>query len=160
MADLIRTSVAGQQMATNASLSGSNLFQSADDTFANVMGAPGPERYQWLGWYPQELQDAHYRACGAVVDEDYGSDRSFFVAAGGFDSHDNQEIDQPVLLGDVSDSLAAFNAALPELEMDDSVTTFTQSDFGRTLTSNGDGTDHVRRPVCGNAGQLVGHPRR
>ena len=30
-----------------------------------------------------------------------------------------------------------------ELGLSDSVTTFTQSDFGRTLTSNGDGTDHA-----------------
>ena len=42
MADLIRDGVAGQQMATNASLSGSNLFQSADETVSYVMGPNGP----------------------------------------------------------------------------------------------------------------------
>ncbi len=67
----------------------------------------------------------------------------FFVAAGGFDSHDNQNADQPGLLADVSESIAAFYAATVELQIQDSVTTFTQSDFGRTLTSNGDGTDHA-----------------
>jgi uncharacterized protein (DUF1501 family) len=46
------------------------------------------------------------------------------------------------LLGDVSASLSAFYDALTELGVADRVTTFTQSDFGRTLTSNGDGTDH------------------
>jgi uncharacterized protein (DUF1501 family) len=66
----------------------------------------------------------------------------FLVAAGGFDTHDNQNTLQPNLLGDVADSLAAFQAALAEIGMADGVVTFTQSDFGRTLTSNGDGTDH------------------
>jgi uncharacterized protein (DUF1501 family) len=36
----------------------------------------------------------------------------------------------------------AFQNALIELGVEDSVTTFTASEFGRTLTSNGDGTDH------------------
>jgi uncharacterized protein (DUF1501 family) len=65
-----------------------------------------------------------------------------FVAAGGFDTHDNQVADQPNLLSDVSASIAAFHAATIELGVATQVTTFTQSDFGRTLTSNGDGTDH------------------
>ncbi|MDH3692689.1 MAG: DUF1501 domain-containing protein, partial [Gammaproteobacteria bacterium] len=67
----------------------------------------------------------------------------FFVATGGFDSHDNQIGQQPRLLGNVSDSVGAFYNATVELGVSDSVTTFTQSDFGRTLTSNGDGTDHA-----------------
>ena len=66
----------------------------------------------------------------------------FLVSAGGFDTHDNQNALQPNLLGDVADSLAAFQAALEEIGIAGSVVTFTQSDFGRTLTSNGDGTDH------------------
>ncbi len=66
----------------------------------------------------------------------------FLVAAGGFDTHDDQNQLQPNLLGDVADSLAAFDAALLELGVAQDVVAFTQSDFGRTLTSNGDGTDH------------------
>ena len=67
----------------------------------------------------------------------------FFVAAGGFDTHDDQNELQPGLLGDVSDSMKAFYDATVELGIAGNVTTFTQSDFGRTLTSNGDGTDHA-----------------
>lgn len=67
----------------------------------------------------------------------------FFVATGGFDTHDAQTQDQPDLLGNLSDCLAAFYRATVELGVAASVTTFTQSDFGRTLTSNGDGTDHA-----------------
>jgi uncharacterized protein (DUF1501 family) len=43
----------------------------------------------------------------------------------------------------VSEAIAAFYSATVEIGISDSVTTFTQSDFGRTLTSNGDGTDHA-----------------
>ena len=78
----------------------------------------------------------------AVRDELEMSRQIFFVAAGGFDTHDNQVSDQPNLLTDVSASVAAFHAATLELGIGSQVTTFTQSDFGRTLTSNGDGTDH------------------
>ncbi len=66
----------------------------------------------------------------------------FFVSRGGFDTHDDQEQDQPGLYSDISQCLAAFQAAMVELGISDSVTAFTGSDFGRTLTSNGDGSDH------------------
>jgi uncharacterized protein (DUF1501 family) len=78
----------------------------------------------------------------AVRDALEMSRQIFFVAAGGFDTHDNQVTDQPTLLSDVSASVAAFHAATVELGVAAQVSTFTQSDFGRTLTSNGDGTDH------------------
>jgi uncharacterized protein (DUF1501 family) len=67
----------------------------------------------------------------------------FFVSTGGFDSHDDQVKNQPGLLANVSASLGAFYAATMELGVANAVTTFTQSDFGRTLTSNGDGSDHA-----------------
>jgi uncharacterized protein (DUF1501 family) len=78
----------------------------------------------------------------------------FLVAMGGFDTHDDQNRLQPQLFGELSAGLAAFQAALDELGVADSVVTFTQSDFGRTLTSNGDGTDHgwgAHQLVMGNA---------
>ncbi len=67
----------------------------------------------------------------------------FLVSTGGFDTHDDQLADQPGLLGNVSSSLKAFYDATVELGVANAVTTFTESDFGRTLTSNGDGTDHA-----------------
>jgi uncharacterized protein (DUF1501 family) len=78
----------------------------------------------------------------AVRDGLQVSRQVFFVSAGGFDTHDDQLDDHPALLGDVSASLKAFQDALVELGVADKVIAFTQSDFGRTLTSNGDGTDH------------------
>jgi len=79
-----------------------------------------------------------------AVRERLGMSRQvFFVSTGGFDTHDDQLDDQPGLLANVSASLEAFYQATVELGVSSSVTTFTQSDFGRTLTSNGDGSDHA-----------------
>jgi uncharacterized protein (DUF1501 family) len=66
----------------------------------------------------------------------------FIVSLGGFDLHDNLVSTQPVLARRVSEAMAAFYSATVELGVAAQVTTFTASDFGRTLTSNGDGTDH------------------
>ena len=66
----------------------------------------------------------------------------FFVSLGGFDNHDFLPTQHPLLLGRVSDALASFYAATAELGVARQVTAFTASDFGRTLTSNGDGSDH------------------
>jgi uncharacterized protein (DUF1501 family) len=66
----------------------------------------------------------------------------FFVSLGGFDLHDFLNDLHPPLLTQVNNALASFYAALGALGLADKVTTFTASDFGRTLTSNGDGSDH------------------
>jgi uncharacterized protein (DUF1501 family) len=67
----------------------------------------------------------------------------FFVSAGGFDQHDDLVRDQPGLLSNISLSIKSFHDAMVEIGMDNNVTLFTHSDFGRTLTSNGDGSDHA-----------------
>jgi uncharacterized protein (DUF1501 family) len=204
IADLLRDRVAGQQLATNVSLHGSVLYQSAEETVAYVMGSNGPIPFTPFSnsgdpddlFYQQRLAfervlEASYdtvyerafaeiqrRAVAtvdlvsaaldrapvlntvfpqtqlgnqlltvarmiAVRDELQMERQIFFVEKGGFDSHDDQLLNQPGLLADVSDSMAAFYSALVEIGMANSVTTFTQSDFARTLTSNGDGTDHA-----------------
>jgi uncharacterized protein (DUF1501 family) len=79
----------------------------------------------------------------AVRDSLQASRQIFFVAAGGFDTHDDQSQDQPALLANVSQCMNALYRASVEMGIASSVTAFTQSDFGRTLTSNGDGTDHA-----------------
>lgn len=66
----------------------------------------------------------------------------FFVSLGGFDLHDNLMENQPGLLAQVSQAMAAFYQSTVELGVADKVTAFTASDFGRTLSSNGDGSDH------------------
>ena len=66
----------------------------------------------------------------------------FFVGLGGFDTHDNQLTDHAAQLGELDGALAAFHAATVEMSVADAVTSFTASEFGRTVSINGDGTDH------------------
>lgn len=66
----------------------------------------------------------------------------YFVAAGGFDTHGDQLVEQAQLLTDLSQSLNSFYNATVELGVANQVTTFTASDFGRTLITNGSGSDH------------------
>lgn len=66
----------------------------------------------------------------------------FFVGLGGWDTHSNQLERFSPLLGELDSGLGKFQAAIEDLNKSNSVTTFTASDFGRSLTSNGDGTDH------------------
>ena len=66
----------------------------------------------------------------------------FFVSLGGFDTHDGILTEHPALMATVGQALAAFQAASVEMGVANSVTAFTASDFGRTLTTDGDGSDH------------------
>lgn len=67
----------------------------------------------------------------------------FFVQLGGWDHHDEVINNQLTMLRTVSQAVGFFNSALEEIGYADRVTLFTASDFGRTLTSNGNGSDHA-----------------
>lgn len=81
----------------------------------------------------------------------------FYVTIGGFDLHDNQLEAHPALLARLSQAMSAFYSATVELGVADAVTTFTASDFGRTTTSNGDGSDHAWGSIhCALGGAVKG----
>ena len=89
----------------------------------------------------------------------------YFAGLGGVDPHDNQmdPSRHAALLGQIAGALAAFRNGLQEIGMLNNVTTFTMSDFGRTLNSNGNGTDHawggvqlVMGGAAANGGALQG----
>jgi uncharacterized protein (DUF1501 family) len=66
----------------------------------------------------------------------------FFCGLGGFDTHSGQDYQQWDLLRQVSQALKAFYDATNEMGIANRVTTFTLSDFGRSLQPSGTGTDH------------------
>lgn len=66
----------------------------------------------------------------------------FFVSTGGFDLHDALVAQHPGLMSNLATSAKAFYDATVELGISDKVTSFTASDFGRTLLANTDGSDH------------------
>lgn len=76
------------------------------------------------------------------------SKQVFFVSLGGFDHHDGLKKahagadGEGGLLKMVNDAMFSFYKATEQLGLANQVTTFTASDFGRTLASNGNGSDH------------------
>lgn len=67
----------------------------------------------------------------------------FFVGIGGWDTHSNQLGEHAANLSLVNNALASFYQSTVDLGVEDSVTAFTASEFGRTYSTNGDGTDHA-----------------
>jgi uncharacterized protein (DUF1501 family) len=79
----------------------------------------------------------------------------FMVSIGGFDTHDNHYRDQSILMQRVAGSIQYFTHAIAALGLADNVALFTASDFGRTLVSNGKGSDHgwgATHFIAGGAG--------
>ncbi len=75
---------------------------------------------------------------------DLGRSRQvFFVSLGGFDNHNGLLTDHPLLLQAVGTALSEFQTQLGVLGVENDVTTFTASDFGRTINQNDDGSDHA-----------------
>ena len=66
----------------------------------------------------------------------------FFVFQGGHDTHSAQAAANPGLFSELDSAIGEFQAVMQAMGTDSEVTLFTASDFGRTLTINGDGTDH------------------
>ena len=81
----------------------------------------------------------------------------FYTSFGGWDTHQDSLITHGSLLTTLSEAISAFNAAMVELGVDNQVTLFTMSDFGRALVPNGSGSDHGwggHSIVCG--GSVIG----
>lgn len=92
-----------------------------------------------------------------------GMDRQiFFINRGGWDHHNAVLAPQEGLFNELNHAIEAFWTELGHLGLQDDVVLFTASDFGRTLTSNGSGSDHAwggNQFVLGNAvrgGRLYG----
>ncbi|MEM1380685.1 MAG: DUF1501 domain-containing protein [Pseudomonadota bacterium] len=112
--DLARTALAGKTLGDAVRISGNDLSEQLA-TVANVIEAR----------------------------DDFGVNRQvFFVRMVGYDSHSNLTQRLPDLLTQLSDALLSFQNALDSAGLTDMVTTMTGSEFGRTLVSNAQGTDH------------------
>lgn len=69
--------------------------------------------------------------------------QTFYIDYYGWDHHDELLNNHKRMLEVVDNALYDFQTALEELGISDKVVTVVVSDFGRTLTSNGNGTDHA-----------------
>ena len=113
---------------------------SAETTVTAALALPVPTTAFGADGLAQQLRMVARLIKGQSV---LGAKRQvFLVSMGGFDLHDNLIAQQPTLLGQVSAAMTAFYDATVEMGVAGKVTAFTASDFGRTLASNGDGSDH------------------
>lgn len=67
----------------------------------------------------------------------------FFIQLGGFDMHSNLLSEHQRLLTLVDDALDFYARQMAALGVENQVTLFTASDFGRTIVGNGSGSDHA-----------------
>lgn len=82
--------------------------------------------------------------------------QTLFLSFGGWDHHGELLEAQGEMLTMLDGALTAFQKALDQLALQDSVITYSASDFGRTLRSNGRGTDHA----WGGNALIMGGPVR
>jgi uncharacterized protein (DUF1501 family) len=114
---------------------------------AGVGGVPNPPQY--LDPTTNQLMDNPFASSMQTVARIIGGKNGlgvtrqiFYVVLGGFDTHDNQAPQIAKLLTQLGAGLEYFDGVMTAQGLSDQVTTFTASDFGRTLTANSDGTDH------------------
>jgi uncharacterized protein (DUF1501 family) len=132
--------VLGRSIAAQASLASSMLP-------AGTEGVPNPSQY--LDPITNALTDnplaTSLQTVARVIGGRSGlgvTRQIFYVGLGGFDMHDNQAPQHARLLTQLGQALEYFDGVMTSAGLGNQVTTFTASDFGRTLTANSDGTDH------------------
>jgi uncharacterized protein (DUF1501 family) len=204
MADLLISANQNQTISMNISLSGSNIFQTGENTVEYSLhpeeGSIGIRDYNNQDWafnqlkraaidgmvnpvYQNVFKNTYRKTIKAAIDGNallssvidnapifnvpftQNSDLSksfemiaktisgreqlqmsrqiFFVEYGGWDHHDELINSQAEMLTELDSALYQFNAAMEQMGLADKVTTFSLSEFSRTLTSNGNGTDHA-----------------
>ena len=67
----------------------------------------------------------------------------FFVERGGWDHHNELLDPQSGLFIELNEAIEIFWTAIQSMGLENNVVLYTASDFGRTLTSNGSGSDHA-----------------
>lgn len=101
---------------------------------ANNFAFPGTDIGKQLKAVAQLIQIRSAKGPGRQV---------FFASMAGYDLHSGQDWNHWDLLANLSGAVGAFNAAIEGIGLNDKVTLFTQSEFGRTLQPSGTGSDHA-----------------
>lgn len=133
-----------------------DIWDEQDDLFAGVTDSYGNELFSKPSEGTLELEGGissglinQLSAVAKMIHIGHNSQtlasnrQIFYVTLGGFDTHANQSTKHPGLLRNLSLALDKFQRAMEHLNLSDKVSLFSMSDFGRTVRSNGDGTDHA-----------------
>lgn len=133
------------------SIEASAAFKDAFDDSVLATAFPGDAAYPTPAAYTTFTDPA--RSLGqqlkavvrtAKIREQLGLRRqTFFVSYGGWDHHDEVIVTMDTMIDAVNRALAAYWTALGEIGLRNNMTLYTASDFARTLTSNGAGSDHA-----------------
>jgi uncharacterized protein (DUF1501 family) len=125
------------------------IAKRALDTYDGIVGAIGTTPSASMNaLFPSAANNslsAQLKMVARMIEQQatFGIKRQvFMVGMGGFDLHDFLPAQHPALLHKLSSAMKEFDDAMTSLGKGAQVTSFTASDFGRTLTSNGDGSDH------------------
>lgn len=120
--------------STRNAIDASIAFKSAVDPLQNTTAFPNSSSGDRLGMIARII-----RARASL-----GMDRQiFFLSRGGWDHHSDMIARQSDLFAEINDSLEAFWSELGDMGLQDNVLIYSASDFARTLTSNGSGSDHA-----------------
>jgi len=137
MADQMYANVFQQTMGT---LTGQTL--ESLDAFRSAIQQVAPFNHTFGEHYLSQNMQMVARTIAA--NSALGSRRqTFFMTFGGWDHHNEVINNQEYMLGVVSRAVGDLFSALGEIGLTDKVTLFSISDFARTLTSNGNGSDHA-----------------
>jgi uncharacterized protein (DUF1501 family) len=139
----------GQKEIVNAA-SGNQIIDAANRAMADALtvgpmikGASSAAKFSTQ--FPQTSLGDQLKEIAQIISlrSQLGVSRQvFFCSLGGFDLHSGQAWNHWNLLSQVSQAMKAFYDTTVELNVSDAVTTFTLSDFGRTLQPGGTGSDH------------------
>lgn len=145
----IRTRAIDEQLATSYDHLLTEAFQrkridamAAYERFNSATDLPLPSSVTWPdSWFSRQMQRVAKSIAGQAA---LGHRRqTFFVQYGGWDHHDEVIRNMAGLVPGFDRVILAFYRSLQALGLSNDVTLFTASDFGRTLTSNGAGSDHA-----------------
>lgn len=134
-----------QTSMTKRSIDAQVMFQGAFEGTSTAVAAPSQYVQPSTGNAQNNNLAQQLQTVARIIAArgNLGTERQvFFVSMGGFDTHDNQNRSHADLMARLSHAVNYFDTVLGTLGMRNNVTLFTASDFGRTFTSNGDGTDH------------------
>lgn len=123
------------------------IQQRAYDTAGNVTSAlaSAPTLSTSFSRFPSRSLAAQLETTIKLISlhQQLGTQRQvFFLTTGSWDTHASQSNNHRVLQQELTTNLLEFQRELEYLGLDGQVTSFTASEFGRTLGNNGDGTDH------------------
>lgn len=153
IAEILATGNTNQDLSMNLSPGGTNFWQAGNkideftlsnqhDVFTSAIDNLTPLTTEFAD---TDISNQMKRVAQSIaVSGNLGMERqTYYVKLSGFDTHEELLNNHNNLLSLLSGAIGSFYEAMDELGTSEKVTTFTISDFARTITSNGSGTDHA-----------------